>query len=111
MTEEVKQTGTALALNSEETLQQLNKEVQDEFVTSDQEVYKEGLRSLLVQKQKLLKQRASIDDDIAQLDNATIALGEAFKNGSLHSVEDVKGVVRTVGRKAATRAVSDEFEY
>lgn len=109
MAEETK-TGTALALNSDETLQQLNREVQDEFITSDKEVYKEGLRSLLVQKQKLLRQIESINTDIKQLDAAAAALGVAFKSGELHSVEDVKGVVRTVGKRAAIRSINEEFE-
>ena len=109
MTDANQQTGTALALNSDEKLQTLKKQVQDEFVTSDEEVYKEGLRSLLVQKQKLLQQKATIDDDITHLDAAQAALDAAFKNGTLHSVQDVKGVIRTVGKRAATRSVDEEF--
>jgi len=114
MTDENKTTGNALALNTQETLEQLNQEVQSEFITSDREVYKEGLRSLLVQEQKLLKQKASIEQDIKQLHTTRDALGEAFKNGTLHSVEDVRGVVRTVGGNymvgKANRAVADAFE-
>lgn len=106
-------TGTALALNTQETLDQIKKEVHDEFITSDKEVYKEGLRSLLVQEQKLLKQKADmnaeIDSDIEKLKLTREALDQAFKDGSLHSVEDVRGVVRTVGRRASTRAVEAEF--
>jgi flagellar biosynthesis/type III secretory pathway chaperone len=109
MTDANQQTGTALALNSDETLQSLKKQVQDEFVTSDKEVYKEGLRSLLVQKQKLLQQIATINDDIKHIDATQAALDEAFKAGTLHSVQDLKGVIRTVSRSAA-RAVSDAFE-
>lgn len=111
MTEETK--STALALNTQETLNAIKKEVHDEFITSDKEVYKEGLRSLLVQEQKLLKQKADmsaeIDTDIEKLKLTREALDEAFKNGTLHSVEDLRGVVRTVGRRAATARVEAEF--
>lgn len=58
---DVKETSTALALNNEETLHSLQKEVMDEFVTSDREVYKAALRSLVTQEQKLNKQKVSID--------------------------------------------------
>lgn len=65
---------TALALNSQETLKELQKEVHEEFVTSDREVYKEGLRSLTIQEQKLRKQIAEIEREIAQVHEAKQAL-------------------------------------
>lgn len=99
---------TALALNTNETLQNLQKEVMDEFVTSDREVYKAALRSLLTQEQKLNKQKASIDKDIDQLKQVRAALDESFKNGTLHSAEDARGVVRTVGKRAVS--ITEEFE-
>lgn len=105
---EKKETGTALALNSEESLKAIQQEVMDEFITSDKEVYKEGLRSLLVQEQKLNRQKAEIDKDIEVLHQARAALDEAFRNGTLHSVEDARGVVRSVGRRGANLA--DEFD-
>lgn len=49
MPEETKIPSTDLALNTQETVDQIIKEVQDEFITSDREVYKAGLRSLLIQ--------------------------------------------------------------
>lgn len=88
--------GTALAINNQEKIDRIIKEVQDEFITSDEEVFKAGLRSLTVQEQKLLKQRASIDADIQHLNAARSALTEAFKAGELHSVQDARGVVRKV---------------
>ena len=71
--------GTALALNTNETLAKLQKEVTEEFVTSDHEVYKEALRSLLVQEQKLQKQIADIQREIKDLDSAKVALDDAFR--------------------------------
>jgi hypothetical protein len=100
-------TSTALALNSQESLDALKKEVMDEFITSDKEVFKAAMRSLLTQEQKLNKQKASIDQDIEQLHKARAALEEAFKNGTLHSAEDARGVVRTVGKRTN---VLDDFE-
>ena len=99
MTKSKKSTSTAVALNSEELLSQIKKEVQDEFVTSNQEVYKAGLRSLIVQEQKLQQQITSINAEIAQLHEARAALDEAFRTGVLHSVTDARGVVRKVNSR------------
>ena len=87
---------TALSLNSDAVKNELMKEVQDEFLTSDREVYKAGLRSLVIQEQKLNKQIASIQKDIKELHEAREALGQAFTDGELQSVEDARGVVRKV---------------
>lgn len=110
MPEDQNSVSTALAINAE-AVEQIQKEVQDEFITSNKEVYKAGLRSLIIQEQKLVKQKASIDNDIAQLGAARDALTEAFKNGDLHSVEDARGVVRTVNKKISTNDfnVDDDF--
>lgn len=111
-------TGTALALNSQEKIDRIVKEVQDEFLTSDEEVFKAGLRSLLVQEQKLVKQKAKItadiDADLQHLADARVALTNAFKTGELHSVEDARGVVRKVKRElekdfASNIDIDDEF--
>lgn len=99
MPEETKIPSTALALNTQQTVDQIIKEVQDEFITSDREVYKAGLRSLLIQEQKLNQQKAQIDNEIAQLREASNALTEAFKSGTLHSVSDARGVVRKVNSR------------
>ena len=97
---EDQKTGTAVSLlNSQETVDQIQKEVMDEFITSDREVYKAGLRSLLVHQQKLEQQKEQIDAEIAHLQQANAALTEAFKNGTLHSVADARGVVRKVKRE------------
>lgn len=95
-TEETK--STALALNTQEALTEIQQEVQNEFITSDREVYKEGLRSLLVQEQKLRRQISQIEKEIGELHQAKLLLDEAFKNGTLHSVEDARGIVRKVRR-------------
>lgn len=112
MNEENKTQGqsTALALNNQETLDTLKKEVQEEFVTSDREVYKVGLRSLLVQEQKLQRQIEEIKGEIKHLHDAREALDEAFKNGSLHSVADARGVVRQVRQSLANTIVDAEFD-
>lgn len=106
-------TGRALALNNDDALAELKKEVQEEFITSDREVYKEALRSLMVQEQKLNRQRDEIvkqvEQDIEQLRAARAALDEAFRNGTLHSAQDARGVVREVGRRTATALVEREF--
>lgn len=107
MNDDDKKTGTAVSLlNSQETVDQIQKEVMDEFITSDREVYKAGLRSLLVHQQKLEQQKASIDAEIAHLALARDALTEAFKNGSLHSVSDARGVVRKVKKELEKEFVS-----
>lgn len=97
MTQELK--STALMINTQETIDQIKKEVENEFVTSDREVYKAGLRSLLIQEQKLTAQIASINAEITHLHQASDALTEAFKSGQLHSVADARGVVRSVKRE------------
>jgi uncharacterized protein with PIN domain len=103
--EEKTEPSTALALNSDETLAELQKEVEDEFITSDKEVYKEALRSLKVTEQKLKKQINEIHGELKDLEKAKQALDHAFKNGELHSVEDARGVTRTV----ASKIVDNQF--
>lgn len=98
---EEKKPSSALMLNSQEAIDSILKEVQEEFITSDREVFKAGLRSLMIQEQKLLQQKASIDADIVVLGQARDALTEAFRKGELHSVSDARGVVRTVNSKIA----------
>lgn len=95
---------TALALNSDQLMKQIKKEVQNEFVTSNQEVYKAGLRSLIVQEQKLEQQINNIKNEIKQLHAAREALDEAFKTGVLHSVTDARGIVRKVSAQIAVDA-------
>ncbi len=106
-------TGRALALNNDDALAELKKEVQEEFITSDREVYKEALRSLMVQEQKLNRQRDEIvkqvEQDIKQLHEARVALDGAFKDGTLQSAQDARGVIREVGRRTATALVEREF--
>ena len=103
-------TSTALALNSNEVLSSLQKEVMDEFLTSDREVYKEALRSLYLQEQKLKQQIADVESDIKELHAAKAALDDAFKNGTLRSTTDARGIVRTVRSNSASRRVDDAFE-
>ncbi len=98
MSDENNTQSTAMTINDQSVVEKLLKEVQDEFVTSDREVYKAGLRSLMIQEQKLLGQIAQINADIAHLHQAREALTTAFMNGSLHSVSDARGVVRKVNR-------------
>lgn len=98
MSEET-QKSTALIINNQEAVDQIRKEVEEEFITSDREVYKAGLRSLLIQEQKLTAQIAEINAEITHLHQASDALTEAFKNGQLHSVSDARGVVRSVRRE------------
>lgn len=105
-TGEVK-TSTALSLNNNEMLSNLQKEVMEEFITSDREVYKEALRSLLVSEQKLERQITEIENEIADLQVAKAALDEAFRNGTLHSAQDARGIVRTVGQRTAKRNFDD----
>lgn len=111
MTEETQKQSTALALNTQEIADKLMEEVQAEFLTSDREVYKAGLRSLLIQEQKLLQQKASIDADIRQLNEARNALSDAFKSGQLHSVSDARGVVRKVNQKINVNDFDTVDEY
>ncbi len=112
MSTEENTTGTALAINTQEKVDRIIKEVQDEFITSDEKVYKAGLRSLIIQEQKLIKQKNSIDTDIKHLHDARDALTLAFKNGELHSVEDARGVVRSVNKNIDARDINveDDFE-
>jgi len=104
---------TALALNTQEAVEQIQKEVMDEFVTSDREVYKAGLRSLLIQQQKLEQQKNQIDAEITHLHSARDALTEAFKTGVLHSAADARGVVRKVRKELekdfASGMIDDDF--
>jgi uncharacterized protein (UPF0335 family) len=100
---------TALALNSDQLIKQIKKEVQNEFLTSNQEVYKAGLRSLIIQEQKLEKQIAQIKSEIKHLHEAREALDDAFKTGALHSVTDARGVVRKVSAKIALSEIDADF--
>lgn len=111
MPKETKIPSTALALNTQQTVDQIIKEVQDEFITSDREVYKAGLRSLMIQEQKLNQQKAQIDNEITQLREASNALTEAFKSGTLHSVSDARGVVRKVNKKLENNFASDLNDF
>jgi uncharacterized protein YlxW (UPF0749 family) len=104
----------ALALNNNETLKSLQKEVMDEFITSDREVYKEALRSLLAQEQRLNQQRIDLnkelDEEMAQVAEAKKLLDASFKDGTLHSVQDARGIVRTVGRNSANQRIEKMFD-
>lgn len=116
MSEDRKTPLTALALNNQEIVDSIVKEVQEEFITSDREVFKAGLRSLLVQEQKLLGQISQINSEIEHLHQARDALTEAFKAGTLHSVQDARGVVRKVKRELERdftnnyNNIDDDFE-
>lgn len=99
----------AITLNSDEKLTALKQEVVDEFETSDSEVYKEGLRSILEQEQQLKKQIRIIENEIRELHSARSALDEAFKSGELKSVEDARGITRTVREKRTMRNVDRSF--
>lgn len=92
MTEEIE-------LQGKELITQLKKEVRDEFVTSDQNVYKEGLRTLAIKEQGLNKQINKLKAEVAQLDEMREALDQAFMRGDLHSIKDARGVVRQVREK------------
>lgn len=113
MSEDQNTQSTALALNTQETVDQIMKEVHEEFIASDREVYKAGLRSLLVQQQKLDAQIAQIKSEIDHLHQARDALTEAFKGGTLHSVSDARGVVRKVKRglekEFASNFIDEDF--
>lgn len=87
---------TALSLNSDEVLSAIQQEVVDEFQTSDKEVYKVGLRSILEQQQQYEKQIRYIQSEITDLQANRKALDNAFKNGELKSVDDMRGVTRSV---------------
>lgn len=100
---------TALALNDDQALAALQKEVAEEFVTSDREVYKKGLRSLMTQEQQLQKQIRSIEAEIKQLHETRVALDEAFKNGSLQSIEDARGITRSVRAKSVSDRIDRSF--
>lgn len=53
----------------------------------------------MIQEQKLAGQIASINNEIAHLNQARQALTDAFKSGQLHSVSDARGIVRSVKRE------------
>ena len=113
MSDEIKEESRALALNNDDALAELKKEVQEEFITSDREVYKEALRGLMVHEQKLKRQLSEIQkqikDEIEQLEQSRTALDQAFKDGSLQSAQDARGVIREVGRRTALASVEAEF--
>ena len=100
---------TALALPKEEVVKKLNQEVQDEYTTSSEEVYKEAKRSLVEQENLLLKQMDTIRRDTEIVKFVGKALEKAFINGDLISEEDAKRVSKQA--KAAYRKSSPFINY
>lgn len=87
-----------LAVNTRERVQALTQEVLAEFKTSSDEVYKESLRSLIEQQNKLLKQVDDIRKDIEEVEECKKALEAAFVSGALLSMDDA---LKTVKRASA----------
>lgn len=87
-----------LAVNTRERVQALTQEVLAEFKTSSDEVYKESLRSLIEQQNKLLKQVDDIRKDIEEVEECKKALEAAFVSGVLLSMDDA---LKTVKRASA----------
>lgn len=85
-----------LSKPSEEEIKKIQDEIREEFYTSSRSVYKEGLRSLIVQEQKLTQQIEKINLEIQELQKVKEALTTAYINGELRSVTDLHGVIRRV---------------
>lgn len=94
--EQAQSTGKDLAPNSNELLDKYYKEVQEEFRTSKEGVYKEALRSLIKQRDQLIKQLDTIRTDLETLDRVKKALDAEFLAGKLISHEDSKKVTKKV---------------
>lgn len=87
--------GTNLSVNVEVTALRIREEVAKEFVTSKEEVYREGLRSLTHQENLLLKQANEVKKDLERIEQAKQDLAAAFVAGKLISMDDVRECVET----------------
>ena len=55
------------AINSQDRINELDKEVQNEFITSKDEVYREGLRSLITQENEFLMEADKIRQKLEKI--------------------------------------------
>lgn len=88
-----------LAPNSNDLLKKYQEEIEGEFKTSKEEVYKDALRSLIRQRDELIKQVDTIRTDLETLDKVKAGLDEAFLAGKLISREDAQKITKKIMKR------------
>lgn len=74
-------------------LEQLQKEVDEEFLASKHEAYKEGLHSIISDIENLNREKERIDYSINRMQEKREKLDEAFKDGTLRDKEDLRNLM------------------
>lgn len=90
---------TGITLPTRQLLTRATAEVLAEFCTSSEEVYKEGLRSLIRQENLLLKQVDTIRKDLLELSFVKNALEADFMAGILISEDDARDCTKKARRE------------
>ena len=90
---------TGITLPTRQLLTRATEEVLAEFCTSSEEVYKEGLRSLIRQENLLLKQVDTIRKDLLELSFVKTALEAEFLAGVLISEDDARECTKKARRE------------
>lgn len=80
--------------NTQDSLKRLNEEVRAEYIKTQEDVYKEALRSLLNQEANLSAQIASIQKEVLEVIAAKQVLEKAYLEGKLQTKQDARKIVQ-----------------